>query len=250
MRGSSPHTRGTPHRHRSRCRCRGDHPRIRGEHHHAIPAHERRRGIIPAYAGNTSEGLHARPLQRGSSPHTRGTLQRCISGSESAWDHPRIRGEHQRRHSGIQNGTGIIPAYAGNTLYTLVLLGSVEGSSPHTRGTRCRRRPCGGRCRDHPRIRGEHEIDAPASKHVFGIIPAYAGNTASASEVILTGLGSSPHTRGTRRGSPRCSPCPRDHPRIRGEHLQRQDVVEQRLGIIPAYAGNTLNYQPLFWLFL
>ena len=95
----------------------GDHPRIRGEHvlTHLHPGeiegsspHTRgapiadaglqgRDGIIPAYAGST-----------------------CISRRRDVrkWDHPRIRGEHQK---------GDLVAVSG------------QGSSPHTRGA-----PAGG----------------------------------------------------------------------------------------------------------
>ena len=140
-------------------------------------------------------------------------------------------------HGTLHVGTGIIPAYAGNTnpahtdtsshadhpricgehCPSTVPGNALPGSSPHMRGTLwCRHR----RQRD------------------TGIIPAYAGNTRSAV-----------------RWSARCG----DHPRICGEHLtarpsffclwgssphmrgthmrlyQRQHDAR----IIPAYAGNT-----------
>ena len=153
-----------------------------------------------------------------------------------------------------------------------------RGSSPHTRGApdggaRERRRlgiipayagstrvanPPGAFFEDHPRIRGEHrKIQSPiklmmgSSPHTRGalrrrnithqarrIIPAYAGSTFSS---CLIGL------------------RPRDHPRIRGEHLRflysqillRGSSPHTRgaltftitfttsAGIIPAYAGST-----------
>ena len=133
---------------------------------------------------------------------------------------------------------GIIPAYAGNT--------------PKMAVTRLP-------CRDHPRVCGEHT----GSKHhasnptgssprmrgtrtyvhqwlpCFGIIPAYAGNTAWPTLV---------------------TPSIRDHPRVCGEHvlrvvgLQVHEGSSPRMrgtphlcydaafgrGIIPAYAGNTV----------
>ena len=133
-RGSSPHTRGAriPSRRRrgrrgiipayagstrpnpSALRRRRDHPRIRGEHA-AVAAgvcalagsspHTRGArlglveielapGIIPAYAGSTSEPASCR--------HT-------------GEDHPRIRGEHGTRTSGPTRHIRIIPAYAGST---------------------------------------------------------------------------------------------------------------------------------------
>ena len=172
-----------------------DHPRIRGEHltmrntnptepgssphTRGARAHETRRGfsggIIPAYAGSTAfasphfalstdhprirgeHGVSAYNFTRqaGSSPHTRGArvfdedrgqvegIIPAYAGSTSlvmrscclGRDHPRIRGEHLR-------GFLEVPGYGG--------------SSPHTRGARCRAR---------------------AGRGPGGIIPAYAGST-------------------------------------------------------------------------
>ena len=112
-------------------------------------------------------------------------------------DHPRIRGEHAPRRREIQRGWRIIPAYAGST---------IRAVAPGTVG------------QDHPRIRGEH---------------------VEPSEMLTAQNGSSPHTRGARqrrarrRRQPRIIPAyagsttlevpqmtaHRDHPRIRGEHL-------------------------------
>ena len=152
-------------------------------------------GIIPAYAGNTSNGA--------------GTAR-------SWWDHPRVCGEHprQRYFTTVQPGssprmrgthdfkdvvvgeTGIIPAYAGNTNadihvdaiigdhprvcgehpYRIIPIPEDMGSSPRMRGTRsCR--GCG--------------------VVICGIIPAYAGNT---SRMIKSAEGIW------------------DHPRVCGEH--------------------------------
>ena len=165
---------------------------------------------------------HFRPpshaLQWGSSPRMRGTLQ-C----------------RPKRHQ----PTGIIPAYAGNTGISNLLREN---------------------CRDHPRVCGEHWpnttpylLDKGSSPRMrgtqpspnrshdrMGIIPAYAGNTRL--------------------------PCShigwfRDHPRVCGEHWLCLLGVEGKrgssprmrgtphahaeqggkFGIIPAYAGNTLN---------
>ena len=213
-----------------------DHPRIRGEHLDQKP---------PAPAGG------------GSSPHTRGAPAlfdpgsawiriipayagstitvpfRCCSGA----DHPRIRGEHDE----VPDGDAL-----------------AVGSSPHTRGARVEdgARLGGGRIipayagstagappapttfRDHPRIRGEHDVicmgwaTGPGSSphtrgaHVVhgthgllqGIIPAYAGSTCMASAMQGLATGSSPHTRGA------------------PEDPRHADGVDR---IIPAYAGST-----------
>ena len=216
-------------------------------------------------------------IASGSSPHTRGALSAtraaagvpriipAYAGSTPRWpgssapgrDHPRIRGEHAEA-----DGPHYFPV----------------GSSPHTRGARCfaidsskeiriipayagstpgRR----GRVRhhgDHPRIRGEHDHARMVQATPRRIIPAYAGSTHASVEhshrdgdhprirgehvawVVSCPLtfGSSPHTRGARRGDRRRPDRQRiipayagstpdviaaatkaaDHPRIRGEH--------------------------------
>ena len=135
---------------------------------------------------------------------------------------------------------------------------SSMGSSPHTRGA----------------LGEDNARDDPAR-----IIPAYAGSTGDQWGQDRVRVGSSPHTRGARRGPGRRSPGPgiipayagstpptksapskpSDHPRIRGEHLERllnavrfvgssPHTRGARLplgtpawaaGIIPAYAGST-----------
>ena len=274
--GSSPHTRGArgtgvsgahdcriipAYAGSTRCHVRQrrvlkDHPRIRGEH---------------------PMGARVLPRKSGSSPHTRGAHRHgfpnvspgriipAYAGStvgeainEPIWaDHPRIRGEHRQWHpqqpvdrgssphtrgaperaGGPPAAQGIIPAYAGSTGWI----------SPGRR-----------RCKDHPRIRGEHQAltrircrNSGSSPHTRGahspspvgdgssrIIPAYAGSTCS------------PGRRGPRGA---------DHPRIRGEH--GIDILGRRVAkgssphtrgarddvalsggagrIIPAYAGST-----------
>ena len=143
---------------------------------------------------------------------------------------------------------GIIPAYAGNT---------------------CPRpswRPSNG---DHPRVCGEHWINARRNVKImgssprmrgtlcdqgqhgrlYGIIPAYAGNT-----YVVAG----------------CASQVEDHPRVCGEHIYttNPDLLDPgsspRMrgtladdgepcftpGIIPAYAGNTgsrSTMPPTFW---
>ena len=190
-------------------------------------------------------------------PAYAGSTRTATWCSRKVGDHPRIRGEH---------------SYLDCSIYF------TNGSSPHTRGARCRRvgelglcgiipayagstrktTTLGSTTTDHPRIRGEHaEADGP---HYFPV-------------------GSSPHTRGARvqhqpvKAQPRIIPAyagstlppdPRkrarkDHPRIRGEHLRGGATAIGAIGssphtrgapgagtatgaglrIIPAYAGST-----------
>ena len=220
----------------------------------------------------------------GSSPHTRGAPPCSWAACPWVWDHPRIRGEHADEGLRFRASSRIIPAYAGSTIWSPALtcwptdhprirgeheqgardLGPGGGSSPHTRGarsigepgaldrgiipayagsTRCRSRRR-GRCRDHPRIRGEHRLDIPWPQAMQG---------------------SSPHTRGARPSRRSLQAWREDHPRIRGEHRDSTAWVDaeggssphtrgahhvevtpqNRVRIIPAYAGSTPATIPL-----
>ena len=235
-----------------------DHPRIRGEHAH-----------LPSSFSILKES--------GSSPHTRGALldrdvggEQCriipayagstatrVLGEDLRGDHPRIRGEHSllpgffaegfgssphtrgapRRQPQRPRPRGIIPAYAGSTVF-------VSFSEVFSW--------------DHPRIRGEHDFDLEAivdelgsSPHTRGaprdrarttdrprIIPAYAGSTGSP-ESMLAGLSDHPRIRGEHPSSARVT-CPDSgsSPHTRGARLHGEDEGVPR-GIIPAYAGST-----------
>ena len=192
--------------------------------------------IIPAYAGSTDSAMVSLQSNR---------------------DHPRIRGEHDIGLLALDLVSGSSPHTRGAQLIvvghdeTQRIIPAYAGSTDRARARRYHRP-------DHPRIRGEHylrrhkgEKAAGSSPHTrgalgelrvahadVGIIPAYAGSTASWPE--------------TATRSP-------DHPRIRGEHYActvvtelgegssphtrgarpRKGTGQGPAGIIPAYAGST-----------
>ena len=134
--------------------CRGDHPRVCGEHVRnsivswcssgssprmrgtrlATRPKTRSDGIIPAYAGNTSSSNRATV---GTGDHPRVCGEHAVLNSDAlpfTGSSPRMRGTLLHHALALASG-GIIPAYAGNTCETC------EGSSD------------GG---DHPRVCGEH----------------------------------------------------------------------------------------------
>ena len=296
--GSSPHTRGARADPSENLMDRGiipayagstaassnmppkkrDHPRIRGEHGSRLMKSPGSSWIIPAYAGSTGWPAHHIKSSMGSSPHTRGALERA--GGPPA----------QER---------IIPAYAGSTGLAFPLQPSYSWIIPAYAGSTPGWAKSSTIRRDHPRIRGEHRSrrcwrsrGIGSSPHTrgalytslwadrdFGIIPAYAGSTGWPAHHIKSSMGSSPHTRGARlrRGTGRrpegiipayagstsppsgASPGRADHPRIRGEHYSPALLTPSTLGssphtrgaplrasasasscrIIPAYAGST-----------
>ena len=132
-------------------------------------------GIIPACAGNTI---------------------RYSFGLPDDWDHPRMRGEHQRLSYAVVAPSGSSPHARG----TPVLKGFIVskfGIIPACAGNTATRLNCGMPPWDHPRMRGEHFLRFSAkppkmgsSPHARGtlnpcnplriaggIIPACAGNT-------------------------------------------------------------------------
>ena len=134
----------------------GDHPRVRGEHGYIDVAARIAEGSSPR-----ARGAHV-SLSRvvggpGIIPACAGSTRPLAIGALARWDHPRVRGEHSPAcaaggrgwgssprargalpgvHPGLV-GRGIIPACAGST--------TVSTANPR-------------RSRDHPRVRGEHEL--------------------------------------------------------------------------------------------
>ena len=299
--GSSPHTRGA--RDEAHCRirvgriipayagstrrgegpasCRGDHPRIRGEHGSGSLLLGCVGGIIPAYAGSTGGEVSLGVGER---------------------DHPRIRGEHRRRHhfsldrsgssphtrgaqdrpEGEGDGGRIIPAYAGSTrcsrrarsayrdhprirgehLHHHEIISCSRGSSPHTRGARNRaknddvgagiipayagstssRKMTQASRADHPRIRGEHSRPSTSRRTSWGSSPHTRGAL-----VLQPGrfveLGIIPAYAGSTGGPSGCSPWREDHPRIRGEHLRNAYKLTKLDGSSPHTRG-ALRHPP------
>ena len=170
-------------------------------------------------------GEHLRPCVviaglLGSSPHVRGALLR-------------VRAERQ--------STGIIPACAGSTMATVILLMN---------------------WRDHPRMCGEHYMSLRSDRIGAGSSPHVRGAPAS-NPLAVVASGIIPACAGSTAYFSRYSSRSRDHPRMCGEHfdaisaLQRtagssphvrgalhdtmHDLAET--GIIPACAGSTSRFR-------
>ena len=227
--------------------------------------------------GEHRSGFNALFFLTGSSPHVRGArkdspLRRCHSGiipacagstltlavsRSRARDHPRMCGEHPIQGKPARVGTGSSPHVRGALAQrhgTIVASGIIPACAGSTRVSR----GAATRCRDHPRMCGEHTD--PDGDHAMQ-------------------QGSSPHVRGARVADPyrlrvagiipACAgstfrPCFRaflfgDHPRMCGEHdiaacvhfrkrgssphvrgaPGTRRIPENEGGIIPACAGST-----------
>ncbi len=252
--GSSPHTRGT--RRSSRLAC--------GETR-----------FIPAHAGNTrsiariAPGGSVHPRTRGehlagwaagdwvygSSPHTRGTRGKVAFDQTARRFIPAHAGNTSNRPYRFP-GQPVHPRTRGEHCPVAVSDRLPGGSSPHTRGTRLpgRLRPRGNRFipAHAGNTRSAAERAAPPTVH-----PRTRGEHDCNSQFSAIAVGSSPHTRGTRREAgdrnPGCRFIPAHagntsripiswsrcavHPRTRGEHVGLVRKYEQGDGSSPHTRG-------------
>ena len=193
-------------------------------------------GIIPAYAGNTSDintcTFTGRDHPRVCGEHHWSTSWLCRRSGSS----PRMRGTRCRR-TVRGSRARIIPAYAGNTS----LIPTESASS-----------------RDHPRVCGEHEVSFPSSSNMPGSSPRMRGTHRLETPCVQSD-GIIPAYAGNTNLCPSMASMLRDHPRVCGEHGMadigdafnsgssprmrgtpngmRRNAIG--CGIIPAYAGNT-----------
>ena len=195
--------------------------------------------IVPACAGSTRP-VWAAPCRRGgSSPHARGALVGQLVEHLGNRDHPRMRGEHEVCRHANEIPDGIIPACAGSTAIASRASTCAVGSSPHARGAPMPAKVAKELARDHPRMRGEHDMANAVAMANGGIIPACAGSTKQQGTPIMPFGGSSPHARGAPERIQVRGLLTGDHPRMRGEHGRRECNLVHHGGIIPACAGST-----------
>ena len=214
---------------------------------------------IPACAGNTArwpriaENMAVHPRMRGEhpsqtgiglpafgpSPHARGTRARwvedhaagrsipaCAGNTDAGRNrgrgdrvHPRMRGEHSRRHLRVHAVERSIPACAGNT--QIFLLGHVLliRSIPACAGNTFPSPLALWRVSVHPRMRGEHIDVIRAKLGAGGPSPHARGTLVGASDSLCL-LRSIPACAGNTPSRHPPPPCESVHPRMRGEHLE------------------------------
>ena len=233
-----------------------DHPRVCGEHVDERRRERRRLGSSPRMRGAHC-GSFSLDVGHGIIPAYAGSTRSRTRFTHRGWDHPRVCGEHMSRMLCTMRLTGSSPRMRG-ARPSKSAERLLEGIIPAYAGSTLWRRAKSQPMRDHPRVCGEHgrllhrQLQGLGSSprmrgaHLVrirvvdpeGIIPAYAGSTSCSS-----------------RRSARC----RDHPRVCGEHATKlmtliccmgssprmrgaRDELASRLrrfGIIPAYAGST-----------
>ena len=173
--GSSPRTRGTRSPVFRSGRGRSVHPRVRGEHVNSRVASTSASGSSPRTRG-TPEPVQQHSMLVRFIPAYAGNTHGPYPNRESEPVHPRVRGEHGSGWSEIDQN---------------------RGSSPRTRGTRCRRGLDRRGDRFIPAYAGNTKRKNASVQRMKRFIPAYAGNT--------------PAVCAVRAADP-------VHPRVRGEH--------------------------------
>ena len=273
--GSSPHVRGTP--------IVGKAPDLEGRFIPACAGNASMRpggwGGAPVHPRMCGERWHRMYQNRefaGSSPHVRGTQQAIELAFSSVRFIPACAGNATARTADRQ-ASPVHPRMCGERLFTLCVIESFIGSSPHVRGTRragherdVQRRfipACAGnaprwsaypaRPSVHPRMCGERVADAGhpvypvgSSPHVRGthheflfrylwvrFIPACAGNASAACASMRTDT-VHPRMCGERDGSHMLGPRQRgSSPHVRGTPDGQLQTLIAKR-FIPACAGN------------
>ena len=156
---------------------------------------------------------------------------------------PRARGTRPDRVPSAR-GLRIIPACAGNTNTVHTIIGGNW---------------------DHPRVRGEHAQRLPSESTPMGSSPRARG-TRCGQDFRHREPGIIPACAGNTIGRSNCVMHPKDHPRVRGEHLIPWSLLLEEIGssprargtpqpnscrlmlrgIIPACAGNTWLMSTIF----
>ena len=171
------------------------HPRSRGENHFYLPRPKRPRGSSPLTRGKPVNNERAEG-HSGLIPAHAGKTKTCGACLSHSPAHPRSRGENELTDYVGDDDNGSSPLTRGKLVAALTALGIARLIPAHAGKTRAR-----GVCRvahaAHPRSRGENN-GQPGQKLVL--------------------RGSSPLTRGKRRGDSRCF---------------------LRVRLIPAHAGKT-----------
>ena len=193
-------------------------------------------GIIPALAGNTramesqtyAPRDHPRACgehivryelyeqERGSSPRLRGTLFNCFAHVVDVWIIPALAG-NTPAPTRTWATSGDHPRACGEHVVSAISDVVAGGSSPRLRGT------------------PGHTLVGAGEQ---GIIPALAGNTRQSLQ-NATACGDHPRACGEHfTFNATIQPLPGSSPRLRGTP-HRVGVWHERVGIIPALAGNT-----------
>ena len=213
--------------------CR-DHPRVCGEHLEGALAGTRDMGSSPRVRGTLSK---RRVSKRGSGiiPACAGNTDTPTNVSVCNGDHPRVCGEHSEDKAIIHQAKGSSPRVRG----TRICDGEppdIGGIIPACAGNTCRDDSAPRRCRDHPRVCGEHQKGDPFAASPAGSSPRVRG-THVGGDVSAVDCGIIPACAGNTIFYYVFSDIGGDHPRVCGEHICRRAWSSTKVGSSPRVRG-------------
>ena len=262
--GSSPPARGTPLHARRQIvsnrfiPARAGNTTHRPRMDHDGPVHPRPRGEHPGAAFAACLVLGSSPPARGTHldrlylvlfvrfiPARAGNTKRCPGARCRTSVHPRPRGEHRSSPFASCSSTGSSPPARGTP--------RTQDRRPRTRrfiparagntSDRCSRTRISA---VHPRPRGEHSIDQARKCYLFGSSPPARGTRALARAALHVRRFIPARAGNTILFSRNISPVT-VHPRPRGEHRIRRQVVVRHFGSSPPARGThpPIKFGPL-----
>ena len=215
-----------------------DHPRLRGEHY-------RRNRTGPDAAGPPPPARGARStaappsLAGGTTPACAGSTSSTARTPRSSRDHPRLRGEHPSMHAFWSGCMGPPPparGARGPRRRGLPAHGTTPACAGSTSAPWCSTWPR----RDHPRLRGEHLTPEHFHKLTEGPPPPARGAPVGG-RVWVDMEGTTPACAGSTSCQGEGGAPPRDHPRLRGEHVTTPRYTKRVMGPPPPARGAPLQ---------
>ena len=174
-------------------------------------------------------------LSPGIIPACAGSTHHLLQPSRPPWDHPRMRGEHRLILSFFSSTRGSSP-HARGALPAVLMPVARAGIIPACAGSTSSVIQSLVSSGDHPRMRGEHSRTSAPSRWRPGSSP-HARGAPPRGAARPVGPGIIPACAGSTTTCSRTTSPPRDHPRMRGEHRNRQQRTPARLGSSPHARG-------------
>ena len=207
---------------------------MRGEHVFAGSVTRSGTGPSPRARGALEELLE--PVRdRGTIPACAGSTTRTAPYGFATRDHPRVRGEHKTPRGNPRGRRGPSPRARGARVPIREFL-SRRGTIPACAGSTrllVSVSPC---TRDHPRVRGEHASRGAWSISTLGPSPRARGALAFGVD-LQRAPGTIPACAGSTAGPTAAHTAARDHPRVRGEHVETAAGSGNRAGPSPRARG-------------
>ena len=234
-----------------------EHPRVRGDHGIGCSMILSRFGTPPRARGSPGR-IRRDDAAGGNTPACAGITAHGAGHATRPGEHPRVRGDHPRTRLRTAPTSGTPPRARGS-LDPDDPDRRPGGNTPACAGITRLIQPTAHLFEEHPRVRGDHHVEAYARFIEEGTPPRARGSQPGLL-VDPAGYGNTPACAGITTRTPCASRRAREHPRVRGDHapaaagspqeggtpprargsLRLRGTTDPRVGNTPACAGITL----------